>query len=186
LPANALFGYNGTTWDRIRTVGAGDGITTGLLAQGGYGWDATGTVWNRLRTANSVLDGTSGTTMGAQSLMAFNGTSWDRVRVGKVYKHIEYLTLPDATGTTVWAPASGKKFRLMGISVSCGSAGRLALRDGSTGTDFIVRFLYAGADTKNFDFGNGYLSLQADRVLELRNNSGATVNAWVTAWGTEE
>lgn len=178
---SGLMGYNGTNWDRVRTINTGQLRTTV--------YNSSGTELLYVAPA-SVTDG-SALSSGAGTLVSnvnfgFNGTNFDRVRVGKVYKHIEYLTLPDATGTTIWTPASGKKFRLMGISVSCGSAGRLALRDGSTGTDFIVRFLYAGADTKNFDFGNGYLSLQADRVLELRNNSGATVNAWVTAWGTEE
>lgn len=172
--------FDGTNWARMRGVNGGQ-IRSTLYNSAG----AEPTISATLSNSDSL--GTTGTLLGVANFnLGFNGASFERVRVGKVYRHIEYLTLPDATGTTIWTPASGKKFRLMGISVSCGSAGRLAIRDGNSGTDFIARFLYAGADTKTFDFGNGYLSLQADRVLELRNNSGATVNAWVTAWGTEE
>jgi len=40
------YGFNGATWDRLRTVGAGDSLSTGLLATGGYAWD--GTDWGRL------------------------------------------------------------------------------------------------------------------------------------------
>lgn len=240
LGTTALMGFNGSTWDRVRTVGAGDGIGTGLLAQGGYVWDSTGLVWNRARSANGVGDGTTGTTMFAQSLMAFNGTSWDRVRsvntgqlrttlysssgaepnigntlasdnttlanglvsnavqwayngaafdkvrVGKVYKYIEFLNLANATATTVWTPASGKKFRLMGVSISVsGTNAAVHLRDGAGGTVFHTARA-SGTDTKDFYFGNGYLSTAANNVLEIYNLTGSTINVHVTAWGTEE
>lgn len=43
------YAYNGSTWDRLRTVGAGDAASTGILAVGGYGYN--GSTFDRLRTA---------------------------------------------------------------------------------------------------------------------------------------
>ena len=182
LPANALYGYNGTAWDRLRTVSVGDGIGTGLLANGNYVWDATGLVWNRMRSANSVADATTGTTTPSSIPYGFNGATFDRIRVGKVYKYIEYLNLPTSTSTTVWTPSSGKKFRLMGVSISTSASVHLHLRDSGT----IFHTVRPLATTATFDFGNGYLSALVGNVLEIRNDSGTTTNVWVTAWGTEE
>lgn len=182
IPTSGLFGYNGTTWDRLRTVGAGDGIGTGLLANGNYVWDAIGLVWNRMRSANSVADATTGTTTPSSIPYGFNGTNFDRIRVGKVYKYIEYLNLPTSTSTTVWTPSSGKKFRLMGVSISTSASVHLHLRDSGT----IFHTVRPLATTVTFSFGNGYLSALVGNVLEIRNDSGTTTNVWVTAWGTEE
>jgi hypothetical protein len=41
--------FNGTTWDRRRSVGAGDGIATGLAASGNY--EFNGTNWDRTRSS---------------------------------------------------------------------------------------------------------------------------------------
>jgi hypothetical protein len=118
--------------------------------------------------------------------LGFNGSTFDRIRVGKVYKYIEYLNLPNATATTVWTPASGKKFRLMGVSISVsGTNAAVHLRDGAGGTVFHTARA-AGTDTKDFSFGNGYLSTTANNVLEIYNLTGGTINVHVTAWGTEE
>lgn len=182
LPSSGLMGYNGTTWDRIRTVGAGDGIGTGLLAQGNYVWDATGLVWNRMRSANSVADATTGTTTPSSAPYGFNGATFDRIRVGKVYKYIEYLNLPTSTNTTIWTPAAGKKYRLMGISIATSATVHLHIRDSGT----IFHSVRLQGSTVTFDFGNGYLSALANNVLEVRNDSGTTTNVWITAWGTEE
>ena len=102
-----------------------------------------------------------------------------------MYKYVEYLNLPNVTATTVWTPAAGKKFRLMGVQISSGASGSLYLRDGVGGTAFHA-YQSVGKDTKDFSFGNGYLSGLVDRVLEIYNGSGSTVSVWVTAWGTEE
>lgn len=117
----------------------------------------------------------------------FAGASFDRVRVGKTYKYIEYLNLPTATATTIWTPSAGKKFRLMGVQFGASAAAQCALRDGTAGSGTAFHmFKVGGADTKDFSFGNGYLSSAANNVLEIYNVTGSTVSVWVTAWGTEE
>jgi hypothetical protein len=45
---NLLYGYNTVTWDRLRTIGAGDNVTLGILATGLYGYDSAGGNWDRL------------------------------------------------------------------------------------------------------------------------------------------
>lgn len=179
VPASGLMGYNGTTWDRVRSVNTGQlkvsiygsaGADIGAYGLGGGDNNATGIQGLATQTYN----------------FGYNGASFDRVRVGKVYKYIEFLNLANATGATVWTPATGKKFRLMGLSVSASAAAQLAIRDGSTGSDILYMFKTGGADTKDFDFGNGRLSTTADNVLQVYNATGSTINVWVTAWGTEE
>lgn len=174
LPAFGAYGYNGTTWDKVRTVNTGQIVTT---LRSSTGVEPRG---------DSTSDGSSGTGAIATTKMGWNGATFDRVRVGKVYKYIEYLNLANATATTVWTPSAGKKFRLMGVSISVSGTNSAAhLRDGAGGTIFYT-VRAPGTDTKTFDFGNGYLSSAVNNVLEIYNLTGGTINVQVTAWGTEE
>lgn len=179
LPTTTLMAFNGTNWDRVRSVNTGQLKTT---------------LYNS--TGNEVLITSYGNTDGnvatAQTMITsaynqgFNGSTFDRVRVGKVYKYIEYLNLANATATTVWTPAAGKKFRLMGVMIGLGATnGLVHLRDGAGGSAFFTARDAAAASIQ-FSFGNGYLSSTANNVLEIYNATGSTINAWVTAWGTEE
>jgi hypothetical protein len=171
-----LFGYNGTTWDRVRSVNTGQLKTTLYNSSG-----------NELAFLNiaTVPDAYNFSTTGiptVNSVMGFTGTTWDRVRVGKVYKYIEYLNLPTSTSATVWTPSAGKKFRLMGVIITTSASVHLHLRDATT----IFHTARCLATGQSFGFGNGYLSAAANNVLEIRNDSGTTTNVWVSAWGTEE
>jgi hypothetical protein len=72
--------YNGATLDRARSVGAGTGLSTGLLASGMYGYD--GVDWERL-IAEGGGDARSNASLGLVAnarLEAFNGATWDRLR----------------------------------------------------------------------------------------------------------
>lgn len=173
--------YDGSNWSRRRSVV--DGLTTGIAASHNllYG----GTVYQRQSSASNIPDGTAGAVMGGSASFGFMGTGFDRVRFGKVYKWMEYITLPTGTASTVWTPAAGKKFRLMGVQISTSAAAQVHLRDGAGGTRFHSQRT-GGADTKDFNFGNGYLSAAANNVLEILNSTGSSVDVWVTAWGTEE
>lgn len=160
-----------------------DSTATGYYpVNASYNYIYDGTTWSRVRVASIISDGNAGSTMAPTSMMAFAGASFDRVRVGKIYKYIEYLNLPTATSATIWTPAAGKKFRLMGVMVTTSATVHLHLRDATT----IFHTTRTLGDGIAFDFGNGYLSAAANNVLEIRNDSGTTTNVWVTAWGTEE
>ena len=174
VQATGLCGFNGSTWDRVKTV------NTGQLRATLY--NSSGLELN----ANQSTDGAAGTAFLSSSLSLFNGSTFDRVRVGKIYKYIEYLNLANATATTVWTPASGKKFRLMGVMIGLGATnGLVHLRDGAGGSAFFTARDAAAASIQ-FSFGNGYLSSTANNVLEVYNATGSTINVWVHAWGTEE
>lgn len=182
MPGFAIFANNGTSFDRVRT--AADGMGTGTLATQPVLWG--GSSYNRQYSAGAIGDAHGGASIATQAGYGYAGsTGFDRMRVGKIYKYIEFLNLADNTATTVWTPAAGRKFRLMAVQISASAASILHLRDGAGGTIFHTQRT-AGIDSKAFDFGNGYISSTANNVLEILNKSAATINVWVTAWGTEE
>lgn len=174
--ASFLMGFNGSTWDRVKSVNTGQ-LRTTLYSSTGL----EPTVSNSFGSSDGLS--TSVNLLGVgQYGFGFAGQSWDRIRVGKVYKYIEYLNLPTSTSTTIWTPTAGRRFRLMMVSVTTSAAIHLHLRDATT----IFHTTRTSGDSQIFDFGNGYLSAAANNVLEIRNDSGTTTNVWVTAWGTEE
>lgn len=148
VPAAGNMVFNGSTWDRLRTVSIADGVATGILANGNYLYDSSGAVWNRLRGANGNLDTADGTRFPGSGLMAYNGSTWerirtvagvadgattgiqakgnygwngagwDRVRTNNVHKYQEYLSLTNGQHLEIWTPAAGKKFRLMNVLFS--------------------------------------------------------------------
>ena len=185
-PASALLAYNGTTFDKIRTYPTIDttATPTGFLPAGLIAYNSNSAVYERIRTA--AVDGILAGVL-ATNQMGWIGNSFDRVRIGKVYKYVEYLNLANATATTIWTPTTGKKFRIMGVQFGSSAAAQVSLRDGTAGagTPFHM-FKVGGADTKDFSFGNGYISNAANNVLEVYNATGSTVSVWITAWGTEE
>jgi hypothetical protein len=93
-------GYNGSTWDRLRSVLTGY-LSIDVHSQGGvalaaavaladatanptvggaagYDYVFNGTTWDRQREATA--DGMAVTGIDAAGLMAYNGTTWDRIR----------------------------------------------------------------------------------------------------------
>lgn len=86
---------------------------------------------------------------------------------------------------TVWTPATGKKFRLLGFSISVSAAANVLLEDNAAAT-FIFRTPKLVADTP-YTFilpGRGYLSTAANNVLKA--TSSAAANGTGTFFGTEE
>lgn len=183
---NKMYGFNGTTWDRIRT--SGTGTNAGILRvlpfnNGGNSPDIATISADTFAAGGSRGMGALGFNFGyAPTLSSDN---WERLRTSKVFKYIEFLNLSNATATTVWTPNTGRKFRLLGVQVSSSAAATLHLRDGAGGTKF-HSYRTGGADTKDFDFRNGYLSSAANNVLEIYNDTGSAVSVWVTCYGTEE
>lgn len=106
-----------------------------------------------------------------------------------------------ATGsTTVWTPAAGKKYRLMGwyITISkeaaCAGAFQIALQD-SAGTwlfrsEISNAALVATGQVEEFSMqlnGNGYISPTANNTLTFYATGSLTAGVCTaTVWGTEE
>lgn len=119
ITTSALMSFNGTTWDRVRTVAVGDSAGAGLLGSGNYVYDSVGTVWNRWRSASGAADGSSGTVFGAFTQMNYNGATWDRNRnnmVGTI------LSSAARTGTTNSSDFTNYNHRGIVLSLNITSA----------------------------------------------------------------
>jgi hypothetical protein len=115
-------------------------------------------------------------------LLAWDGSQWVRVRTASTYK--DQSTVAIGSIATVWTPASGKKFRLMGGSISVSAAGSILFED-NTGGNTVFRTPKLAADTPyNFDLPGGKLSATANNVLKATLST--TGNLTGTLWGTEE
>ncbi|HWP96393.1 MAG TPA: hypothetical protein VN426_06050 [Syntrophomonadaceae bacterium] len=116
--------------------------------------------------------------------MVWNGATWDRLRQTNVHK----FGNPTASGdNAIWTPTSGKKFRLLGISLQCGATDvNVVFKDGSTA---ISPTLYGKANqwmdlSALFQRSNGILSAAANNVLNLNLSAGNPVAVWLA--GLEE
>jgi hypothetical protein len=79
--ASRLYTFNGTTWDRLRSVAGGGGTPgTGVMGTSANMWDAVSSVYRPNYSARTVPDGDAGANIQAGSKHQFNGTSWDRER----------------------------------------------------------------------------------------------------------
>jgi hypothetical protein len=120
-------------------------------------------------------------TVGA-ALSGFNGASWDRLRTPT--KFVALAAVAIGSIATVWTPAGGKKFRLMGGSISVSAAVSILFEDNAAGTT-IIQLPKLLADTPyNFDLGNGVLSGAADRVLKATSSAAASATGYL--YGCEE
>ena len=125
----------------------------------------------------------------------FNATeqAWDQLFVATVFKN---AAVTASGATTIWTPSAGKRFRLMGYTLSI--SGTLA----ATGTQAIelldgatviaqhgatVNSATPQGDTQiGVDYGNGYLSVVVNNVLSINLSATMLTGAvYVNAWGTE-
>lgn len=135
--------------------------------------------------ADAVANAAGGLSQAVLALLGgFNGATWDRVRFGNVFKSFASTAITAGTGATIWTPASGKKFRLMGYSISSSAAGLLIFGDNLVGTVIARSPAVAAAGFATIELiGNGILSAAANNVLKL---DGPTGNVAGMVWGTEE
>lgn len=117
-----------------------------------------------------------------QQASAYNGTNMAIARTPDVFKPV---ALAAATAeTTIWTPASGKKFRLQRLVLTVGAQTVLTFKDNTAGTTILVLELAANTPLQ-IDLGAiGILSGAADRVLTVTRATSATLNGFVA--GVEE
>jgi len=168
------------------SVTNGSGSSAVNIQDGGNTITVDGTVDTELPSAAALSDVLSNPTtpqIGAD-LLAWDGSQWVRVRTASTFK--DQSTVAIGTIATVWTPASGKKFRLMGGSISVSATGSVLFEDNSAGAgNFIYRTptLVAGSPF-NFDLPGGRLSATINNVLKATLST--TGNLVGTLWGTEE
>jgi hypothetical protein len=115
-------------------------------------------------------------------LFGWDGLAWDFLRVISVYKDLNAVAI--GTIATVWTPASGKKVRLIGGTISVSAGGSILFEDNAGGTT-VFRTPKLSADTPyNFDLGNGKVLSGADRVLKATLSVAGNITG--TLWGVEE
>lgn len=208
LNISQLFGLNPVTgnFDRVQVQpNNADALVaedTGNLASLAFSYGYNGATFDRLRSAGSNADTLAVEATGQQTIIAqefgFNGTSFDRVRIANIF----HTVVATAAGSTaVWTPTAGKRFRLMGYTISV--AGTLAatgvqalkLEDAAT----VIKNHFAnvietpsasvsGGDTQiGADLGQGQLSAAINNVLNINLGTAmATGGVAVNVWGTEE
>jgi len=121
----------------------------------------------------------------AEAPVLFNGATMDRTRVPVVFKTLNAVAI--GSEATIWTPAGGKKFRVMGGIVSVGvAAGNVLLKDNTAGTTIFI-IPKAPLDTPIVlpaNIANGILSAAANNVLTATGVATATLSG--TIFGTEE
>ena len=183
-------GYNGTTWDRLRTGAASEAATakanTGILQLQAMTWESAG----QLRTVQSPTAITDANALGGGIVVAnygYNGASWDRQRSPNVFKPFSVTVASIGTGQTVWTVAStNKRFRLQGFAVTSDKAVQVNFKDGSVATIFSTPAVVAATPFGVSGIGNGMLSASANNLLTLDVSASVPVVLTGCAWGTEE
>lgn len=113
-----------------------------------------------------------------------NGSTWDRIRLPNVFKSLSSVLI--TSETTIWTPAGGKKFRLMGFVLTQGVVtGAVTLKDNTAGsTILIIPPNTVGVFMLSPRMGNGILSAAANNVLTATGVATETLTGFV--FGTEE
>jgi len=119
----------------------------------------------------------------AAYLQVLNGSSWDRLRTPTVFKSLNALAI--GSEATIWTPAAGKKFRLMGYNLMTGTAaGSITLKDNTAGTTILIIPNATNGVPIQDSLGNGILSAAANNVLTATGVATETLTGYV--YGTEE
>ncbi len=161
----------------------GDGIAAGSVPEYGIGlWN--GATMDRLRDAGALGDGFTIGFIGAAQFL-FNGGSFDRLRTPTKFVPIAALAVTAGTPVAAWTPAGGRKFHLMGYSLSLSVAGAILLKDGS-GLEILRTSLMAAGigQVSPANLGNGYAGTTASQALFMDVTATGTITGF--CFGTEE
>lgn len=171
-----LYGPDGNPLDAAQSDGGTHPLQVVLVGPGG-----------------TRMDGSSGQSdghTGSRTLMVhpnlYNGATFDRQRGPNIIKTIAAVAITAGTAATIWTPTAGKKFRLMGWSLSSSAAASLIFAFGGVPTVMFRTELLAAAGISQTapGFGNGSMPGAINDVLKLDVSATSTVSGYV--FGTEE
>ncbi len=100
----------------------------------------------------------------------FNGTGWEPKLTPSRFIPLDNVTIVGSG--SVWTPAPGTKFRLMGFQITSSLAGQLDFHDGVGGPIIYSVVVASGVPTNSPDLGNGILSAAANNPLSLTFSGG--------------
>lgn len=144
-----------STFEKVVSASNGDNLQLGLAAEVDY-----------------AQTGTSG-----------GLPQYSPIRQATVIKNIAAVAVTASTPATIWTPATGKKFRILGWQVSLSVAGEVIFKDATT--EFMrTPAMLAGSGQASIPLGNGYISSAANAVLAIDVSASGTVNGFVI--GIEE
>lgn len=117
----------------------------------------------------------------------FNGQTLSRTRSPGKFVALNAVSV--AAEATIWTPATGRKFRLMGYCLTAlGAAGNVVLKDNTAGASLplVLPFGAIGANLTVVPpaMGNGILSAAANNVLTATGAASQTLSGYLI--GTEE
>ena len=123
------------------------------------------------------------TNLPAISLVTPDGATYVAARTPSVFKSLAAVLI--TAQTTIWTPAAGKKFRLMGFVITQGVlAGNVTLKDNTGGTTILVIPSTPIGQPLSVPLGNGILSAAANNVLTATGSATETISGFV--YGCEE
>lgn len=97
------------------------------------------------------------------------------------------ITQPNALSVTaeatLYAPATGNRFRLTGFILGTSAAGVLLIKDGTGGTT-ILTIPFTTSQTLVIDLGQGLVSATANNLLRVILSVAGTISG--TIWGKDE
>jgi hypothetical protein len=177
--------FDGSVWHRMRGGNLFAAASNSVLATT-LGLNAAAGATTE-RAADNLTDAIAGSYFPGALPMLFNGANFDRGRTPAVFKDLPSTAVTAGTGITVWTPAAGKKFRLMGFCLSASVAASIIFGDNAVGTILFrtpalaaAGVIVVGADM----LGNGKLSAAANNVLKLDVTATGNVAGFI--FGTEE
>lgn len=110
------------------------------------------------------------------------GTEYEDFLIPKKFVALSAVTI--TTIATVWTPTSGKRFRLMGMTISVSAAVSVLFEDNAGGTTIFQTPKLLADTPYTFDLGNGIPSAAVNNVLKGTSSAAATITG--TLYGIEE
>ena len=121
----------------------------------------------------------------AQLITTLSQISLNTPQVLYITTSIAVSAVNIANEATIWSPASGKKFRLMGgVLALTGAAVNTTLKDGAGGPTILTLPTLSLNGVVAFDLGQGILSAAVNNPLRAVGTALSVLNGAV--WGKEE